>query len=95
MYQVTKAHTAGIMEGTTTSEITTVAFQVGQMVDKAIGGGAYEVVKVVELESVKHGRMPYLCSIEVGEGIYCTSKAAWVLENHAIVCEANCFAFKA
>ncbi len=46
MYQVTKHHTGGILKGLDTTETTSVAWKVGQVVKRAIGGGSYKVVKV-------------------------------------------------
>jgi hypothetical protein len=44
-YQVSKKHTAGILAGLITTEITTVKFAVGFVCKKAIGGGSYIVIE--------------------------------------------------
>lgn len=49
LYRVTKIHTAGLLTGLTTTEETTVKFNVGFVCAKAIGGGSYEVTACEEI----------------------------------------------
>lgn len=46
-FSVTKSHTAGILAGMTTTEITSCDFPIGFVVKKAIGGGSYVVTNCV------------------------------------------------
>ena len=50
-YEVTKRHLSGILRGLLTTEKTSVLFPVGLRVEKAIGGGSYEIVAVKELQA--------------------------------------------
>jgi hypothetical protein len=46
-YAVTKSHTAGLLAGSVTTEITSCDFPIGFVVKKAIGGGAYVITNCV------------------------------------------------
>jgi len=47
-YQVTKQHTAGILAGITTTETTSVRFEVGREYRACVGGGRYVVTECLE-----------------------------------------------
>jgi hypothetical protein len=43
LFRVVKRHTAGLLAGLTTTEVTSVSFPVGFVCEKAIGGGSYVI----------------------------------------------------
>ena len=49
-YQITKLFIGGILAGLYYTEITTVAFREGQVVDHPVGGSPYRIVMVVPLD---------------------------------------------
>lgn len=52
IYLVSKKHTAGLLAGLVTNEITAVKFAVGFVCERAIGGGSYAIERCVEITSV-------------------------------------------
>lgn len=51
-YKITKHFTGGALKGYTLDEITTAKFEVGQRVDRPIGGSSYEITAVEPIEFV-------------------------------------------
>ena len=46
MFLVTKEFVSGMLKGLTHTEVTSVAWTVGRLVSKPVGGAAYKIIRV-------------------------------------------------